>query len=264
MSLPLNAIASLVIVTGDLGEGWDGPQIPFALYRSDPPKVEVEDYEETHSYPLLSPPPPCLLPPPGNVSLHVRLGPRISEPGRVGAVYETECSIHDNVHGFSIPPLVVKIAKPMMDEDLVKEAGIYSEMLCLQGSAVARCYGLFQFRSFEHLDFGPVSILLLERLGEHLPFGKPIPPSAFGDLTDVSSDLIKLGIEHSDIRWSNILSTGSHPRLPSPFTNRVYQWCFVDFDRARKQARLIFGHYDSYLERVWLNTPNGTIVEPWE
>ncbi|KAK7691970.1 hypothetical protein QCA50_005375 [Cerrena zonata] len=268
--LPLNAIASLVIVTGDLGEDWNGPQIPFALHRSNPPKLEVEpdEYQISHGSPLLPSPSSCPLPPPGNLSLHIRLGPRISKPGRVGAVYETECYIHDNVHGFSIPPLVVKIAKPKMDEDLVKEASIYSEMLCLQGSAVAGCYGLFQFRSFEHFDFGPVSVLLLERLGEHLPFGKgpnSIPASAYDDLKDVSSDLIKLGIEHGDIRWNNILSTGSHPRLPSPFTNRVYQWCFVDFDRARKRTSdQVYGHYASYRERVWLNTPDGIIVEPWE
>jgi hypothetical protein len=86
----------------------------------------------------------------------------------------------------------------------------------------------------DYFDFGPVSILLLEKLGgEYLPIGSPIPPdtmcvlfslyNAFHfhvklipDLPTTSTEinnlyieLAQLGISHNDVRYFNIVSACS-------------------------------------------------------
>ncbi|KAL4242369.1 hypothetical protein ABKN59_012019 [Abortiporus biennis] len=269
MDLPLNAIESLVIFAGDLGRGWNGPRLPLALHRSAPPEVAFQPEPLNFSSRQIPPAPQCLLPPPGKLSLHARLGTRLSQ-GRVGAVYDIECYIHKNDQGFCVPPLVMKIAKPQHAGDLAKEAAMYQEMLCLQGSAIPRCYGFFKFRCLKNFDFGPVCVLLLEKLGERLPLGQgpdSFPPSLVQDLRDIASDLAELGIEHDDIRWNNILSAGTLPSLPSPFTKRTYGWRFIDFDLAvktNKELEDVERGYQDYLDLIVNNIPFGCIVEPWE
>ncbi|KAL4245663.1 hypothetical protein ABKN59_009522 [Abortiporus biennis] len=249
MDLPLNSLESLVLFADDFGTDWTGPKLPLALHRS--------------ALSEIPPAPHCLLPPPGRLSLHARLGTMLSQ-GRVGAVYR-ECYIHRNDQGFSIPPLVAKIANPLHAGDLAKEAAMYQEMLCLQGSAIPRCYGFFKFRRLGSFDFGPVCVLLLEKLGERLPLGQgpdSFPPSLVQHLRDVASDLIQLGIRHDDICFSNIL----FPSLPSSFTKRAYGWRFIDFDLAVKidnDVDTFQRFYDDYLGRVIDNIPFGYTVEPW-
>ncbi|KAL4245683.1 hypothetical protein ABKN59_009515 [Abortiporus biennis] len=269
MNLPLNALESLVIFAGDMGTGWIGPKLPLALHRSVLPEVPLKVEEMDCFRRQIPPTPHCPLAAPGRLSLHARLGTMLSK-GRVGAVFDIECYIHNNKQGLSIPPLVAKIANPLHAGDLAKEAAMYQEMLCLQGSAIPRCYGFFKFRSLENFDFGPVSVLLLEKLGERLPVGQgpdSFPPSLVQDLRDITSDFVELGIEHQDLRWANILSAGTLPSLPSPFTKRTYGWRFVDFDLAVKtdsDLPVLRGFYRGYLDRVLDNVPRGFIVEPWD
>ncbi|KAI0792284.1 hypothetical protein C8Q75DRAFT_889855 [Abortiporus biennis] len=253
MDLPLNAIESLVIFAGDLGRGWNGPRLPLALHRSAPPEVAFQPEPSNFSSRQIPPAPQCLLPPPGKLSLHARLGTRLSQ-GRVGAVYDIECYIHKNDQGFCVPPLVMKIAKPRHAGDLAKEAAnVPGDALCL-----------------ENFDFGPVSVLLLEKLRERLPLGQgpdSFPPSLVQDLRDIASDFAELGIEHGDIRWNNILSAGTLPSLPSPFTKRTYGWRFIDFDLAvktNKELEDVERGYQDYLDLIVNNIPFGCIVEPWE
>ena len=109
------------------------------------------------------------------------------------------------------PPLVAKISRHKHCEDLEHEMYYYEELETLQGVVLPRCYGLFQTRVRHGLSVIPpdseelagkgsrdsedadgefvpavaepapktisgiVSVILLERLGGHLPVGKPLP-----------------------------------------------------------------------------------------
>ena len=146
---------------------------------------------------------PSKLPPPGDFCLSVSLQERLGW-GRVGSVYPLSLTEHPNVpqpHS-CLPPLVVKIAARRRSEDLAREAWFYEEMEHLQGVSIARCYGFFQAEvpdgceilswadhdetSEEEVlntesnntaapfpDAGriSVSVLVLERLGDHIPVG---------------------------------------------------------------------------------------------
>ncbi|KAJ3913012.1 hypothetical protein F5877DRAFT_1412, partial [Lentinula edodes] len=218
------------------------------------------------------PNPPFELPLAGNLSLHIRLGEMISE-GRTGMVFDCECSIPcgNETLGYQIPPIVVKLATQYHSEDMTKEAIMYEGLQCLQGSVIPQCYGFFQFRwycgcllkqflsSTDFFDFGPMSILLLEKLGGHLTLGKPLPNGAEcvidtsssitlnshqlcfvgvrSELESLCIDLASLHIIHNDLRYANILCVlsqeqGGLPSLPSPISGRSYQWRLIDLDRA--------------------------------
>ncbi|GAW04348.1 protein kinase subdomain-containing protein PKL ccin3 [Lentinula edodes] len=128
------------------------------------------------------------------------------------------------------------------------------------------------FELFDYFDFGPMSLLVIEKLGGLLELGKPLPNGAESDLNDVGSGLAKLHILHSDLRWENILfvlppSEGGLPSLPSPFTGKIYGWRLVDFDQAKRTTHHITfaqGHYIGHIERVLSCIPMGIPVQPWE
>ncbi|KAL4245666.1 hypothetical protein ABKN59_009521 [Abortiporus biennis] len=170
--------------------------------------------------------------------MHVSLTSVISPPGFVGSVYATECTIPDgNVDGFAVPSLVAKVANPLKTADLVHEAAMYNELEHIQGWGIPQCFGLFQFRSMEHFDFGPVSILLLERLGNCVPIPNyskreksTVPASIRDDLKQIVSEFSKLGIYYQPskgfeprhvLSCSTSLSTGGVPTLP---------WRLIDVD----------------------------------
>ncbi|KAJ3911541.1 hypothetical protein F5877DRAFT_55228, partial [Lentinula edodes] len=236
--------------------------------------------------------PPFELPPPAGLTLHVSLGKLLSE-GRTGMIFECECTIpHGNKMGYKIPPVVIKIARQFHTKDISREATAYESMTCLQGSAIPRCYGFFQARLvfsfeshisvntdilccnrlFDYFDFGPMSILIIEKLGGLLELGEPLPNGAESDLTDACSDLAHLRIHHGDLRWENILSVlvpneGGLPGVPSPFTGKVYGWRLVDFDLATRTARdfpRAHSYYYNHLRRVLRCIPMGIAVQPWE
>lgn len=94
------------------------------------------------------------------------------------------------------------------------------------------------------------------------------------DLDDIAFDLGELGIHHGDFRWENILFApnphvvpGYLPSLPSPFTHRTYALRMVDFDVATKTneiAGMFRDSYEFFIERIFMNVPWGTLVQPWE
>jgi hypothetical protein len=156
---PLNAVSSVVLVSGEIGEKWTGPNIPVVLQRSQPPPPDtlndIHAIADNLQFSVSYPDPPFKLPPPGNLALHVSLGKVLSE-GRAGIIFDCECSIpYGNDSKYQIPPLVVKLARGLHSPDLTKEAAAYETMLCLQGSAIPRCYGFFQARCVELSPFPP-------------------------------------------------------------------------------------------------------------
>ncbi|KAJ3848881.1 hypothetical protein EV368DRAFT_67889 [Lentinula lateritia] len=280
--LPINALSAVILVAGKVeseDEEWIGPKVPVVLYRQVPPPASTldDDYtkEEKLNFYDVCPPypdPPFELPLPAGLTLHVSLGKLLSE-GRTGMIFECECTIpHGNEKGYKIPPVVIKLARQFHTKDISREATAYESITCLQGSAVPRCYGFFQARLFDYFDFGPMSLLVIEKLGGLLELGKPLPNGVESDLNDVGSDLAKLHILHSDLRWENILSVlppseGGLPSLPSPFTGKIYGWRLVDFDLAKRTTHHITfaqGHYIGHMERVLSCIPMGIPVQPWE
>ncbi|GJJ09985.1 hypothetical protein Clacol_004211 [Clathrus columnatus] len=116
-----------------------------------------------------------------------------------------------------------------------------------------------------------LSILLLERLGERMPVGESLDHIK-DDVHEIYNDLSRLGIEHLDIRWSNILSVIQDPDDESsgtvcPNHGHAHQWRVIDFDVARKTNGTII-YMDkcagSWLVRLFLNLPKGRIIEPWD
>ena len=85
------------------------------------------------------------------------------------------------------------------------------------------------------------------------------------------ADLARLGVDQNSIRYYDILRApepGSTPlpSLPSPFTQRTYEWRIIDFDGAYKSNRcasLFAGRNGGYLHRLLHNLPWGDIWEPW-
>ncbi|KII84865.1 hypothetical protein PLICRDRAFT_179195 [Plicaturopsis crispa FD-325 SS-3] len=180
---------------------------------------------------------------------------------------------------------------------MAREAWFYEEMECLQGVAIARCYGFFQTELSDSVHIGlwdndegdednegvteaakvgadnprVLSILLLERLGDRMPFGEPTPAGAREDMTDIYSDMSELGIYHSDIRWQNYLhapaSPPGLPGLPSPYKHRTYAWRVIDFDNSEKNNFQPLQNnldYSCFIRRVFDNIPIGHIVDPWD
>jgi hypothetical protein len=80
-----------------------------------------------------------------------------------------------------------------------------------------------------------------------------------------------MGIEQTDIRYSNILqapnSSGSFPSTVCPFHGTVHNYRIIDFDSARKTDLTLKRHYFNtleYLGPILENMKQGVIVEPWD
>ncbi|KAH7875521.1 hypothetical protein F5879DRAFT_991058 [Lentinula edodes] len=277
--LPINALSAVILVSGKIHpeeEEWNGPDVPLVLYRQAPPPADILDdayskgsyHDFSDTYPPC-PNPPFEIPPPAGLTLHVSLGKLVSE-GRTGMIYECECTIpHGNEVGYKIPPVVIKIARQFRTKDISREATVYDCLTSIQGSVVPRCYGFFQARLIDYFDFGPVSLLILEQLGDLFKLGEPLPDGAKSDMEDACSDLAQLRILHCDLRWANMLSVlpGGLPSLASPFTGKIYGWRLVDFDRAERTTQALPAtqrYYNSYLKRVLKSIPWGDPIEPWD
>ncbi|KAJ3900185.1 hypothetical protein F5879DRAFT_973756 [Lentinula edodes] len=262
--LPINAVSAVIIISGEIGtpnETWKGPSIPVVLQRQSVPSLEtgvLDDYATKIENRTFSdfcepyPDPPFEIPTPANLSLQIRLGNVLSE-GKTSTVFDCECFIPvgNETLGYNIPPMVVKLAKQYRSENLTKEAIMYEGMKCLQGSSIPRCYGFFQVRSLEFFDFGPMSLLLLEKLGGLLPLDKPIPDCTKSDIEGLCSDLAHLRIVHDDLQYQNILSTLSHeqgglPSLPSPISGRTYGWRLAGFDGAYRTSTTLWNVQSFY------------------
>ncbi|GJJ09892.1 hypothetical protein Clacol_004116 [Clathrus columnatus] len=115
-----------------------------------------------------------------------------------------------------------------------------------------------------------ITILLLERLGERMPMEEPLD-TIEPDVYEIYNDISRLGIEHLDIRWSNILSVQDPDHQPPenvcPNHGHAHRWRIVDFDLARKadgRVDYLDSCAESWLERLFTNLPRGVVVEPWD
>ncbi|KAI0060225.1 hypothetical protein BV25DRAFT_1917849 [Artomyces pyxidatus] len=264
MALPQNAIKTITL-EGVVKNNATHEFVPVVLHRMTAPLNLVPSCYDPR--PDQSPPwvktllesvperPPSRLPPPGTSQLHGHLA-RFRGDGRAGIVFELDNVQLDGATAdpVSVPRLVVKIARPNRLASLAREAWFYDEMECLQGSAIARCYGWFEMQLSPgqtvpawkaHPTEDPhwhdyvlevdetygtihpdqlarsarrdvLSVLLLEQLGPTMPLG-PLPESARTDITSLYEDISHLGISAAeDVRWHNILQAPQYePCLPS-------------------------------------------------
>ncbi len=143
--------------------------------------------------PAIPTPPQPELPPEGDVTLELRLGDVLGQNDR-NIVYAVKVTNADKIPCY-VPPLVIKVARLFKGRNLSEEAGMYQDLVCLQGSIIPRCYGYFSAtvdqtqmtilpwdgpdcsypRTFDpHVPphpSAPLSVKLLERLGDPIPTG---------------------------------------------------------------------------------------------
>ncbi|CAL1706342.1 unnamed protein product [Somion occarium] len=117
-----------------------------------------------------------------------------------------------------------------------------------------------------------LSILILERVGGRIPLRKPLSDDVHEDIHTIYADFGRLGVDHCDIRYFNILRAPSSsesplPSLPSPFTQRTYNWRVVDFDNACKSnmnADFFRGYHHGLLVRLLTNLPWGFLCNTYD
>jgi hypothetical protein len=92
-----------------------------------------------------------------------------------------------------------------------------------------------------------------------------IPISCRPDVHEIYSDMGRFGVEHTDIRWRNIVAApATQHGIVSPYHEHKHQWRVVDFDRSRKSN---FSHShiksasDSWLDPILDGLTKGYVVE---
>ena len=92
-----------------------------------------------------------------------------------------------------------------------------------------------------------------------------------GDLWDVFRDLARLGIEHTDIRYSDILHAPNPeyglPAIPCPYHRCVHTYRVVDFGSAQKTDLTLKRHFfntAAFLGPMLEGMKNNVIREPWD
>ncbi|KAK7681692.1 hypothetical protein QCA50_015039 [Cerrena zonata] len=233
---------------------------------------------------------PSELPEPGTLKLQLSLGRKLGS-GRVARVYEATVDYANSspeLQQMILPPLAVKVSRRYDARHLAKEAYYYDEMECLHGSVIPRYYGFYQTEIPPDLELRPwkrdsvrskskrtprptkLSILIMERLGGLMPLGEDLPDDLEDELNSLYSNLCTLGVDHDDIRYYNILkappSDSLLPSLPSPLTQRTYEWRLIDFNKACKSNNVqscFENYYWTYLHRLLYNLPWNDIWEPW-
>lgn len=80
-----------------------------------------------------------------------------------------------------------------------------------------------------------------------------------------------LHVFHEDIRHQNILraptSPSVFPSLPSPYTQRAYNWRIIDFEGSKRPAapaKDVNKVTRSWLLRLMESLREGFTIEPWE
>lgn len=144
-------------------------------------------------------------------------------------------------------------------------------------AGIPRCYGYFTTMLPQRTDIVswerrpttpfPIGILLLERVGDKLPLGEPVPQVLQDDLWGIIRDLAELGIGHHDLRYDNLLmaprSPPGLPSMPSPYSGRSYGLRVIDFDYAYKYNMpkdRLSASSSSFVDLVLDNVPEGRIV----
>ncbi|KAF7791797.1 hypothetical protein EIP86_002821 [Pleurotus ostreatoroseus] len=199
---------------------------------------------------------PSSLPPPGALTVHLEMGQWIdsSETTMVCSVSVTSMEgLEGGGTAPVLPPLVAKFSQPGWDWRLRRGFYYYEEAEMYQGVFMARCYGLFRATFDRECELegpgvslslsGPVTVLLMERLGPHFSLStspEPLSPEDTKEKLERMLDhLSRLGIEHDQVNSTNLLAVlgpaeGGWPGLPSPIHNETYPWRLVGFGTAYK------------------------------
>ncbi|KAF8476531.1 hypothetical protein JB92DRAFT_3134404 [Gautieria morchelliformis] len=110
-----------------------------------------------------------------------------------------------------------------------------------------------------------LSVLVLERLGDHLPIGVSMDTIKL-DVLAIYSDMGRFGVEHMDIAWRNIVAApATQESIVCPYHGHKHQWRIVDFDRSRKSNfpldQIEYGS-NSWLRNILKNLAKGYVVDP--
>ncbi|KAF9505046.1 hypothetical protein BS47DRAFT_580813 [Hydnum rufescens UP504] len=285
----LNAI-SLLTVHGLITDT-EGTDIPIVLHRTVPPLDLVPFLKLDEHFPPedalgpFTPRPPSTLPERGD--LHVQL-------------------ILGEEKGWGRSSFVHEVARSKRRAEIAREAWFYDELECLQGVVLPRCYGWFEAELAEGQSLGPstratrrssdsessnpewrfkkskqltemshsrsyVSVLLLEKMGGKLPIGVPLGDDLVKGIYDMYGEIAELGVDHRDIRYSNMLAAPQGPTIlpsvPSPFTGRIYTHRMIDIESCEKtngEAWLLTDWQASWVHSIVNNLPDGCIIEPWD
>ncbi|KAF9505053.1 hypothetical protein BS47DRAFT_1368364 [Hydnum rufescens UP504] len=113
-----------------------------------------------------------------------------------------------------------------------------------------------------------VSVLLLEKLGGKLPSGVPLAEGLVKGIYDMYGEIAELGVDHRDIRHSNILAAPQGPTtlpsLPSPFTGRIYTHRMIDIESCEKtngETWFLTACQASWVEGIVKYLPTGGMVD---
>jgi len=308
VSMAPNAISVLTI--HGLITDTEGTNIPITLHRTAAPldlvpflKLDEFSPPEGALGPFL-PRPPSTLPKPGDLHVHLIFGEQQGW-GRASFVHEVNVlpTIALPAH---LPPLVLKVARSKRRAEIAREAWFYDELECLQGVVLPRCYGWFEAELAEGQSFDRctrvtgrssyteksnpewrfekskqltemshsrnyVSVLLLEKLGGKLPIGVPLGDDLVKGIYDMYGEIGELGVDHRDIRYSNMLAAPEGPTtlpsLPSPFTGRIYTHRIIDIESCEKtngEPYMLASWQASWVRSIVKNLPKGCVVEPWD
>ena len=154
---------------------------------------EISDGFGAYRLPAIPDLPPSSPTPEGTITLELKVGDILGRSDR-NLVYAVTITNTDKLDCY-VPPLVMKVAKYSKGRNVSEEAGMYQDLECLQGSVIPRCYGYFFTiidrtqlsilpwdgancrypRVIDRYDpphpAAPLSIMLLERLGDPIPTG---------------------------------------------------------------------------------------------
>ncbi|KAF9505058.1 hypothetical protein BS47DRAFT_1354444 [Hydnum rufescens UP504] len=304
----LNAISALTI--HGLITDTEGANIPMILHRTVAPLDLVpllrldEGAPPEVVYGPFIPRPPSTLPETGDLHVQLILGDEKGW-GRSSFVHEVNVLPAATLPAH-LPPLVLKVARSKRRAEIAREAWFYDELECLQGVVLPRCYGWFEAELAEGQSFSPstratgrssdsedsnpewrfedskqltemshsrnyVSVLLLEKMGGKLPIGVPLGDDLVKGIYDMYGEIAQLGVDHRDIRYSNMLAApqgpATLPSLPSPFTGRIYTHRMIDIESCEKtngEPSILTDWAASWIHSIVRNLPDGCIIEPWD
>ncbi|RDX52605.1 hypothetical protein OH76DRAFT_1480706 [Lentinus brumalis] len=228
----------------------DGTPTKIEIKRTAPDGSKTIHYDwnspndETVLLPAIPTPPQPELPPEGDVTLELRLGDVLGQNDR-NIVYAVKVTNADKIPCY-VPPAWSSRSRG-----------------CSKGSIIPRCYGYFSAtvdqtqmtilpwdgpdcsypRTFDpHVPphpSAPLSVMLLERLGDPIPTGSYL-------LRDHRDELARLGVTSIDWRLGNLLSAPPSPPglpgIPSPNHDHLYSIRLFDFEfavRANIAPRLL-------------------------
>ncbi|RPD63498.1 hypothetical protein L227DRAFT_599141 [Lentinus tigrinus ALCF2SS1-6] len=178
--------------------------------------------------------------------------------------------LNPDQYPYRIPPLVIKVAAQREGRRIYNEANMYNVLESVQGLVVPRCYGYFRVAVNQYettiLPWNPecrfprdparfdvfrmphqsasLNILLLEEVGDRIPIGSVARDDLRTELRTMYEELVRLGIDHHDIRYPNILlAPTSPPGLEgrcSATLKRPFKFRLVDFEHSARTNRGAF------------------------